>query len=273
MAIFVNGCEVPSFNFPGGEVHVKIDPSHITDSTKITAELYNSDSIMQLLMVVDAVRQINPDTRIVLSVPYFPYARQDRVCNEGESFSLHVMTNLINSLNCNMVEIFDPHSEVMVSLLDNCRIYSMHELISKSFLLDRIRSNNLTLISPDKGAKYKVTDFGESYGLEVLCADKIRDSQTGNIIATEFLHDVSKKDCIILDDICDGGRTFIELAKVMREKGACLIYLYVTHGIFSKGLRVLQSHFDHVYCYHTMLPDDKIDNDFLTILEKEHDEN
>jgi ribose-phosphate pyrophosphokinase len=72
---------------------------------------------------------------------------------------------------------------------------------------------------------------------------------------------------IILDDICDGGQTFVELAKHLKAQGAKAIYLYITHGIFSKGLSVLKQHFEHVYCYHTMLKAAEIDRDFLTILE------
>jgi ribose-phosphate pyrophosphokinase len=71
---------------------------------------------------------------------------------------------------------------------------------------------------------------------------------------------------LILDDICDGGRTFSELAKQLQVQHAGDIYLYVTHGIFSQGLAALKPHFKHVYCYHTMLPTDAIDSSFLTVL-------
>lgn len=47
-------------------------------------------------------------------------------------------------------------------------------------------------------------------------------------------------------------------------------YLYVTHGIFSKGLGPLMEYFRHVFCYHTMLPKDKIDPEFLTIIGARH---
>ena len=57
---------------------------------------------------------------------------------------------------------------------------------------------------------------------------------------------------MIVDDICDGGQTFIELAKALEKQGAHQIFLYVTHGIFSKGLDTLKVYFSGVYCYHSL---------------------
>ena len=77
-------------------------------------------------------------------------------------------------------------------------------------------------------------------------------------------------DLIIVDDICDGGTTFIKLAQRIDEKiyGRYRLDLYVTHGIFSRGLDVLRPYFNHVYCLHTFLENDQIDTDFLTVLNR-----
>ena len=54
---------------------------------------------------------------------------------------------------------------------------------------------------------------------------------------------------IIIDDICDGARTFINIAKAIREKQKdCELYLIVTHGIFSAGFGELSQYFDGIYC-------------------------
>lgn len=60
--------------------------------------------------------------------------------------------------------------------------------------------------------------------------------------------DLTDKTVMILDDICDGGRTFIEAVKHLREAGAKRVELYVTHGIFSKGVEnLLDNGIDHIY--------------------------
>ena len=55
------------------------------------------------------------------------------------------------------------------------------------------------------------------------------------------------KDAIIVDDICDGGKTFIELAKVLKQKNVGKIYLVITHGIFSQGFEGLASYVSGIY--------------------------
>ena len=47
--------------------------------------------------------------------------------------------------------------------------------------------------------------------------------------------------------ICDGGRTFVELGKKLKELGATKVNLHVTHGIFSKGKDVFEGTVDEVY--------------------------
>lgn len=51
---------------------------------------------------------------------------------------------------------------------------------------------------------------------------------------------------LIVDDICDGGGTFIGLAEELKRKNAGKIYLAVSHGIFSKGIDKLDF-LAHVY--------------------------
>lgn len=265
MTITVNKQQVKTFTFSGGECHVTIENIAIGDVTNVEAYLYNSDDVMRLLMVVDAVRQENAETNIDLIIPYFPYARQDRVCNRGEAFSAKVMVDLINGLNCHSVTVLDPHSDVIVDALHNCKVITQADLI-KGTVRDFIHSHNLALVSPDKGAARKTQAVADHYGFDVISCSKVRDTKTGHITHSEVHGDVAGKDLIILDDICDGGRTFTELAKTLKEHGAGDLYLYVTHGIFSKGLEVLRVHFMHVFCVHTFLKPDQIDTDLLTIM-------
>ncbi len=270
MPIYIDDTILETLKFPGGECHVRLDGRMLeTRAVDVLAYLYNSDDIMNLLLCINAIRQNKPQSEIILTIPYLPYARQDRVCNRGEALSIKVMSDLINSLNCREVLIYDPHSEVTPALLKNCKVVEMWWLVLKN-LETTIFDLNLTLVSPDAGAEKKVIKVAkelstEDRKIEFICATKIRDTLTGNITSTKIYGDVKGKNLIILDDICDGGRTFIELAKVLKEAGANDIYLYVTHGIFSQGLEVLKEHFKYVYCYHTMLPREKIDTSFLTI--------
>ena len=271
MSILINNTPIKTFNFPAGESHVTLSANEIKENIVIEALLDSGDRIMELLLTVDAIRRIQPATKINLTIPYFPYARQDRVCNPGEALSVKVMADLINNLKCDRINIVDPHSDVTPALLDNCHVVSQAEILQTSPLAKRIREENWALIAPDAGAEKKTHEVAKSLSSgdfipDVFYAGKVRDTKTGRITATTFHGDVERRKVLIVDDICDGGRTFIELAKVLQDKGSKEIYLYVTHGIFSKGLEPLQPYFTHIYCYHTMLPIEQQESNYLTIL-------
>ena len=267
MSITVNNTPIKAFNFKAGECHVSIANIEIGKVTSVIAYLYSSDNIMQLMMIIDAIRRQSANTKIDLTVPYFPYARQDRVCNDGEAFSVFVMANMINSLECNSVTVYDPHSTITTDLINNVRVVSQSDILTNSVVINDIKEKGLVLASPDNGAAKKTQDFAEGNNIDVIYCTKSRDVRTGKITATNIPDGVEDKSFIIIDDICDGGRTFIELAKALKKAGANDLYLYVTHGIFSKGLDVLKESFIHVYCYHTFLNEPDIDSSYLTILE------
>jgi len=271
MPIYVNQQQVQTFNFPGGECQIKLPVGEIGYTAEVLAILNSSDDILSLLLVVDAVRRAQPVTRILLTIPYFPYARQDRVCNPGEALSLKVMADLINGLHCHRVIILDPHSDVTPALLNNCQTIPLAQLVAGGVLASKVQQDDWALVAPDAGAEKKVREVAkrlstESHAIEMFCARKVRNTLTGQIVATELQGNVQGKKLIIIDDICDGGQTFIELAKVLQAQGAEEIYLYVTHGIFSQGLSVLKPYFKSIYCYHTWLNPEQIEPEFLTVL-------
>lgn len=251
MSISVNKQPIEAFNFSGGECHISLGCMDITQETLVTAQLLNSDDIMRLLMTIDAIRQIAPDTLITLRIPYFPYARQDRVCNPGEAFSLSVMARLINQLECFEVQVFDPHSPRVQECLVRCIIVSQAEIIQNSKLTDFIQNNNMVLVAPDAGAAHKTQQLATALQVSALYATKERDTRSGEILKSAVTGVIPGQSYLIVDDICDGGRTFIELAKTLKAAGAGDLYLYVTHGIFARGLDCFKPFFKGVFCYHS----------------------
>ena len=252
---------------------VDTDAYLLTKKICVEAVLKNSDDVLALVMVTNALRQATKFATIDLTLLlyYFPYARQDRVCNEGEAHGVQAMAGLINSLNYNRVFVLDPHSDVIAAAVNNCVVVPQHEL-AKEVVGEVIHEKKLALVAPDAGAEKKTNQLAKylgSWGLTppVVYATKVRNLANGQILATTYTGDVAGKDLLIVDDICDGGRTFIELAKKLKEGGAKTVSLYVTHGIFSAGLEPLKEHLDHVYCYHSFK---NFDDAFVTVKENTH---
>ncbi len=254
---------VKQFNFNGGECQIKLPEILIRDlfsqdEIKITAHLRNTDDIMALLLTVNAIRECNRHIKINATIPYFPYARQDRVCNIGEALSIKVMADLINSLNLDSVEIHDPHSDVTPALINNCKVISIYQIIHCSPLGYMLDLHKPLLVSPDAGAEKKTLKVAQQFDLKMIYASKIRDTATGEITQTRLQAtdiDLTNKRCLIVDDICDGGRTFYELAKILHQRTGRKCSLYVTHGIFSKGIETIEylgEYIQDIYCANNM---------------------
>ena len=242
-----------SFTFSGGEEHIRFNPMDFATTVKIEIfkRLTDSSKLVQLMVAVDALRRLlNEVTPIELVIPYFPYARQDRVCIEGEALGAAVMANFINNLDFAKVTIWDAHSEVSPALLNRVVNVPQIKLLERcDELSQRLSKGELILVSPDVGAIKKTIKIAETFkgGCDVIQAQKVRNLKTGEIIKTEILGDVKGKKILIPDDICDGGRTFIELAKALKNKGAVEVSMLITHGIFSKGLEVFEGLIDVIY--------------------------
>lgn len=259
ISVFVNGVHrVPyeTFVFSGGEVHVKLSQKiSFTDitHTAIHARLTSSEEMMRLFMVTDAVKRQYPDCKIHLYTPYLPYARQDRLCDAGEAMSLKVFCNLINMQKYESVTIMDCHSDVGTALLDNVRhIHQANVIEYFPELKNGILNDEYVLVSPDAGAIKKIHHIAKHFHCHnYICGKKDRDTTNGKIsycgIDPSDAPKIMDKNCLIIDDICDGGGTFTALANSLRIHGAKSVDLFVTHGIFSKGIEVLNGFIDKIY--------------------------
>lgn len=239
------------FFFGGGEQHIKLNQQDIADTCSAIIWLhYGQDSeIWKLALIVDALRRVNVNI-LHLKIPYFPAARQDRVCVQGEPLTVKVFADFINSMNFEKVTIFDPHSEVTPALINNVEVIDNTEFVCKVLGEMNYRDSDSTksvLISPDAGSNKKVANVAKHIYktcmsvIPVVRADKLRDVATGQIIETTvYADDLTGKDCYILDDICSKGGTFCALAKVLKDKGANKVYLVVSHYEGTANIKTLK---------------------------------
>lgn len=213
----------------------------------LKAHTRNMDDVWVLLLVTDAIRRIAPQMPIALVLPYVSFGRQDRVCNRGEALSIAVFAKVINAQRYSEIVLVDPHSDTTPALLENSRVTDLAELILDLGALKDLELSEYYLVSPDAGAQKKVKQLAAGLGAKgYINASKERDLETMEITGTRFDADVTGKKLLVIDDICDGGRTFIALAKEIRKHNPEALHLWVTHGIFSYGTEVVTEHFDSV---------------------------
>jgi ribose-phosphate pyrophosphokinase len=229
----------------------------------------NGNDLLRVFLATDAIRQLKKEAKIWLFLPFVPFARQDRVCEPGEPLSVKVFADMLNNQKYDRVFVYDPHSDVAPALINNCCVIKNHQFVRevRAEILGNAKSySDLLFISPDAGSYKKIFNTVKELhhtGKIVIC-DKVRDTATGQIIQTTVnTDDLEGKDVLIVDDICDGGRTFIEIAKELRKRNAGHVFLAVTFGIFSNGFDDLLQWFDRIYCTN-LLKD--VDYGYITVI-------
>lgn len=245
-------------NFPDGQQDLTIEsPLEGLFSVQIRSR-FNSFKDLELIMcAVAAIRRLGMPA-IHLYVPYLLGARSDRrFIKGGTSYLEEVIAPIINGMSLTSVTCIDVHSGVAQNCINSLEVIDNTEVArwALSEIYNYFESNEgddrMVLVTPDSGALFKMhklinlIDFN---GLTITCS-KQRNSE-GKITKTvvPITEEYSDKDLIIIDDICDGGATFINIAKSAIEQGhRGRIILIVTHGIFSKGFSELLKYFDCIY--------------------------
>lgn len=238
-----------SFNFPDGQPHVKygraaeLSPG---EGVLIRCRIASSDDLLKLGMLCETLR--NKSIGCFVTITYLMGSRMDRRNSKSEPYSLMVIANLLNSMGIGGVSVFVPHSSSTRDLLDNYD-ETYWEYIEKGFyqraitaIFDKEFPGKITedysIVYPDYGASKRFGDMLKGFQADEVTLVKTREQTTGKITGMKLLDGEVQETCIIVDDLCDGGRTFEEASKLLRILGAKRVHLVVAHGIFSKGVHL-----------------------------------
>lgn len=230
--ISLNGIKITPTIFPDGTSQVwklsNLSPisNHILWNFENEAEVFH---VMQLLSLINA----NYLGSAVLEIPFLPYARQDKEISNESTFAGRVLISMLDSLPVRVV-VTDAHNPQVLPR-------HWHNRMPNAEVEAAIKSTNSDyVVFPDKGAAKRGYSTANRSSMVL---DKVRDPLTGDITGLAVVGPLLNwggKSCIIVDDICDGGRTFTEAAKLLYNLGLKDVYLFTTHGIYSKGTSVLK---------------------------------
>ena len=261
--------------FPDGTLLMKL-PFSPKPSNEIRWHYENDAELFKLICLVKTMREMYKGVRIDLFMPYLPNARQDRVKNPEDVFTLKYFCEIINSLEFDTVFVTDVHSNVGLALLDRVREIKpwgqIHNALTKITFMDtgdvmhEAREEcykNLLLFYPDEGAMKR---YSGEMGMPFVFGVKKRNWETGTIEGLDLMGEVDMiagRNVLIIDDICSKGGTFYHSAKRLKEAGAANIYLYVTHcesTIYEGELLKEDSLIKHIFTTNSLLtaPNEKI---------------
>jgi len=232
--------------YPDGQISVQI--LGYQDYT-LTKSILSYENLFEIRSVADVLKHQGYKFKR-LTIPCLFGQRSDRRFSELSSFDLKLIAEVINKCEIQQVDILDPHSDVALALIDNSRKLKPDSYIKEALTdiqFNKINKNTptVTLVSPDAGAYKKVFELATQLNLPLVAAVKHRDLQ-GNI-TLNFSGDVEGRNCLIVDDLLDGGYTFHLLAEQLKNKGAKTVFLYTTHAYFNKGVD-FTTFIDGFYC-------------------------
>lgn len=229
-------------HFPDGEDHITLKNINRKDNVHVITRIANPNDLFILMQIGDILKR--QEIQWGLSILYLMGGRMDRVISFNEAYTLKIVTDIINGLKPEFVEVFEPHSMKTVTLLENCQSPRLTNLNNLP-----IDHETGTLCFPDRGAADR---YGSRIPPEVpvVYCSKVRNPQTGELSGFRIENPEAYRggDIMLVDDLCDGGGTFVgiagELRKIMAE-GAKLS-VHVTHMVNPKGIKNLSENFDEV---------------------------
>lgn len=219
--IYIRNAEYHKSNFPDGTLNIHVPK--VSDSICNIVWKYESDAeIFELQCIVDNIKK--QGSEVILSLPYIPNARMDRIKDVTEVFSLKSFAKILNNMGFKAISVADPHSQAASLLIDNMIVT---QPIQNAFHFEGFPKFDMYFF-PDEGAHKKYAEFltDKPYAFGI----KDRDWTTGQIRGLDIYGEsVQGKEVLIVDDICSKGGTFYHSAIKLREMGAKNINLWVTH--------------------------------------------
>ena len=219
--------------FPDKEIFVEIQENvrgedvFVVQSTSFPA----NDHLMELLITIDALKR-GSSKSIAAIMPYYGYARQDRKSGPRSPISAKLVANLISTAGANRALMVDLHAGQIQGFFD----IPTDNLFAAPVFIDDIKkkfeSKNTVIVSPDVGGVVRARAIAKRVDCDLAIIDKRREkasvSEVMNVIG-----EVAKKNCILIDDICDTAGTLTNAANALKNKNAKSVYAYITHGVLS----------------------------------------
>jgi ribose-phosphate pyrophosphokinase len=236
--------------FPDSQQDAWVDPIKIEKDDKIEIQhRINSFQDIEILLCITAALKRIGCKDIGVFIPYLLGGRSDRQFKKGgTSYLKDIIAPIINSQNYSYVSVLDPHNEAVTDACINNLVVESNAVFI-AHVIDQL--SDYEIVCPDEGASKKIYSLLKQLHIDkipIVCS-KTRDVH-GNITTTSVGNLVSMKGkkALIIDDICDGGRTFIEIAKKLSQLDCPEIVLAVTHGIFSSGFNTIKEYISTVHC-------------------------
>lgn len=217
--------------FSDGEIYVEFEESIRGKFVFLIQSTFApTDNMMELLLMIDAAKRASA-YKVIAVIPYYGFARQDRKDRPRVAIGSKLVANMLTAAGADRVITMDLHAPQIQGYFD---IPVDHLESSAVFLpyIESLKLDNLIFAAPDVGSANRIREFATYFECEMVICDKHR-KRANEIASMVVIGDVTDKDVVIVDDICDTGGTLAKSAGLLKEKGAKSIRALITHPVLS----------------------------------------
>lgn len=189
-----------------------------------------ADNLMELLLMIDAAKRASA-YKVIAVLPYYGYSRQDKKDKPRVAIGSKLVANMLVAAGADRIITMDLHApqiqgyfDIPVDHLDSHAVFIPY--------IENLKLENLTFAAPDAGATNRIREMADYFNAEMVICDKHR-KRANEIASMVVIGDVTDKDIVIIDDICDTAGTLVKSASLLKEKGARSVRALVTHPILS----------------------------------------
>jgi ribose-phosphate pyrophosphokinase len=191
-----------------------------------------NENLMEVLIFIDALKRASA-REINLICPYFGYARQDRKAKPRQPITAALVAHLLTTAGVDRVVTVNLHAAQIQGFF-SCLVDDLTAvpLLGHSVIESNADLHNVVVVSPDHGGVTRARDLGEQFNAPIAIIDKRRNSKLEPEVMN-IIGDVKGRDCIMIDDMIDTGRSACNGAVALKKAGAKSVSMLAVHPVFS----------------------------------------
>lgn len=215
--------------FPDSEYYVTIDEVVREQDIFLVQPCFTpvNENIIELLLYLDAFRRASVH-EVTAVIPYFPYARQDRMTRGRESISSRLVANLLETTGADRVIYVDIHNRAIQGFFN----IPVDPLSALPLLADYFRKpefEHAAIVSPDVGRAGMAGRYAEYLNLPLVVMHKRRN--LSEVTTTHVVGDIQGRRPIIIDDLMAGGSVLKQIDALYSAGAEGEAYFSVTHPL------------------------------------------
>ncbi len=189
-----------------------------------------SDNLFELLLMVDAAKRASA-RQIIVVVPYFGFARQDRKDKPRVAIGAKLVANMLMAAGVNRIMTMDLHADQIQGFFE---VPVDHLYASTIFYpeMEKLNNGNLIMAAPDAGGAKRANSYAKKLNTGLAICHKQR-KKANEVAEMTVIGDVRGKDVILIDDMCDTAGTLTKAADLFIENGANSVRAFCTHAVLS----------------------------------------